>query len=695
MTPWRIARWALAVLLLGLLYAGYRLAWGKPFTIHQLADRWAVEQVLGDPELLTQVGVVDGSWLDWHSGRLTAVGPQRRAQVLARDHRYLQLLQRFDRDRLSGTDRITYEVMATLLGQSLATEKFSYLSSEGLYPLNQMTGTRIGLTYLLQSLHVISNRKLAVNYVRRLEAAGAKLDAASAEVQRQAQQGIVMPLSLVEVAIQLTRDSIAPAPADNSLVTRLAQETEKISSLDAISRRALVDRATRAVRDSLYPAYRRQIQVLESLRPLAATQAAGISRLPDGAALYAMYLREATTTDYTAEQLHQIGLSEVARIETQMQPLLVSQGLTTGTIAERYDVLNRRADQLFEDSDAGRQQILSGYRDILAAAQARMPEYFSLRPKGIPDVVRVPLALQAGEPSARYFTGALDGSRPGMFYVNLRSVDLHPRYKMKTLAYHEGIPGHHFQLDLALHLQDLPLIRQQGLFTAYAEGWALYAERLAAEIGLYKDDPLGDLGRLQDEMLRSVRLVVDTGLHAKGWTREQAIDYMKQKTGMVDSDVVTEVQRYIAMPGQACAYKVGQLKILELRERARHALGDKFDIRAFHAVVLEQGALPLNVLEEQVDHWIKTVLASNTGPSTQTRFIAGPVGVATSTVQPAQPPTAQAMNSSSDTWQGSPNSRASAATARSIGVGPQANTSTARRPLASRVLSHSRARSVT
>jgi uncharacterized protein (DUF885 family) len=608
---WRMGRWPLAVLALVLLYAGYRVVWGKPFTVHQLADRWALEQVLEDPELLTQVGVIDGDWLDWHSGRLTAVGPQRRAAVLSRDHRYFDTLHRFDRNRLSGSDRITYEVLESLLTDSLDTEKFSYLSSEGLYPLNQMNGTGMSLAYLLQSIHGISNRKLAVNYVRRLEAAGAKLDAASAEVQRQAQQGIVMPLPLVDIAIRIDRETIAAPPADNNLVTRLARESAKISALDEATRKRLIERATRAVGDSLYPAYERQIKLLESLRPLAATQTAGISRLPDGPALYAMYLRQATTTDYTADQLHQIGLEEVARIEAGMETLLVSQGMTAGTIAERYDSLNRRADQLFEESDAGREQILSRYREILAEVDARMPEYFSLRPQGILDVVRVPEALQAGEAMARYLPAALDGSRPGSFYVNLRSMATQPRYKMKTLAYHEGIPGHHFQLDLALHLPDMPLIRQQTMFTAYAEGWALYAERLAAEIGLYKDDPLGDLGRLQDEMLRAARLVVDTGLHAKGWTREQAIDYMMQKTGMVEAEVITEVERYIAMPGQACAYKVGQLKILELRERARQALGDRFDIRAFHAVVLEEGAVPLNALEEQVDRWIATELKAS------------------------------------------------------------------------------------
>lgn len=695
MKYWRIARWTPAVLLLALVYVGYRLAWGKPFTIHQLADRQAVQRLMDDPELLTGIGIIEGGWLDWHSGRLTPVGPERRAAILARDHRFLEQLHRFDRTRLSGTDRVTFDFLETLLVDSLATERFTYLSSEGLYPLNAMTGTSVSLMYLMLTEHVITNRKLAGHYVQRLEAMGPKLDAVTAEVQRLAQQGIVMPPALVELAITSARVTIAPAPADNALVTRLALSTAKIKGLDAVRRQKLVSRATLAVRDGVYPAYRRQIRMLESQRALAAARTDGIDGLPDGAALYAHYLREMTTTDYTADQLHQLGIDEVARIEAEMEPLLVSQGLSTGTLAERFDQLNRRPDQQFEDSEAGRQQILARYHEIIAAAEARMPEYFSVRPKGELRVERVPLPLEAGEAAGSYWPGSLDGSRPGIFYVNLRDVAEQPRFKMKTLAYHEGVPGHHFQIDLALHLKGLPLIRQQAPFVAYSEGWALYAERLAAEIGLYAGDPLGDLGRLQDEMLRAARLVADTGLHAKGWTRAQAISYMKQKTGLAESDITTEVERYMAWPGQACAYKVGQLKIVELRERARHALGDRFDIRAFHAVVLDEGAMPLTALEEQVDHWIKTVLASNTGPSTHTRFIAGPSGVLTSTVQPAQPPTAQAMNSSSETWQGRSNSRASAATARSIGVGPQANSSTVPRPRESRVFSHSRARSVT
>jgi uncharacterized protein (DUF885 family) len=233
-----------------------------------------------------------------------------------------------------------------------------------------------------------------------------------------------------------------------------------------------------------------------------------------------------------------------------------------------------------------------------------MPEYFRLMPKAIPAVQRFPESVEAGSAAAQYEAAALDGSRPGIFEVNERDLNETPTWAMKTLAYHEGIPGHHFQISVAQTLKGLPIIRQEPIYTAYAEGWALYAERFAAEIGMYKDDPLGDLGRLRDEMLRAVRLVVDSGMHAKGWSREQSIRYMSDNTGMAETEVTTEVERYMALPGQACAYKVGELKILELRDKAKAAFGDQFSIKDFHAVILENGALPLTVLERVVDEWI-------------------------------------------------------------------------------------------
>jgi uncharacterized protein (DUF885 family) len=317
-----------------------------------------------------------------------------------------------------------------------------------------------------------------------------------------------------------------------------------------------------------------------------------------------------TTTDYTPEQVHQLGLSEVARISAEMDALLKSQGLATGSVGERMTALARDPRFILPNTDAGRAQAMARYQEILDEVNARMPQYFRTVPRTRLTVERVPAGQEKGSSSAYYQQATMDGSRPGTFFVNLRDLAEAPTWGMKTVAYHEGIPGHHFQISTALGLKDLPIIRQQTLYTAYAEGWALYAERFAAEIGMYKDDPFGDLGRLQLELLRAGRLVVDTGLHAKGWSREQAIDYMVSTTGMAPADVTSEVERYMAAPGQACAYKVGELKIVELREKAKAALGPKFDIRDFHAVVLENGGVPLTLLEQLVDEWIAKVRAS-------------------------------------------------------------------------------------
>jgi uncharacterized protein (DUF885 family) len=358
------------------------------------------------------------------------------------------------------------------------------------------------------------------------------------------------------------------------------------------------------VRDAVYPAFLRMRAALVALRPQAATQSAGVGRLPEGAAFYAAMLHQMTTTNYSAEQLHALGLSEVARITKQMQTILDGQGAQQGTLAERVKALQADPRYHMANTEAGRAQFLARYKEILTEVNARMPEYFLLAPKHMPEVNRMPEALEKGAAGAQYQMAAMDGSRAGVFVVNERDLNETPTWGMKTIAYHEGIPGHHFQISIAQQLQGLPVIRQLPIYNAYAEGWALYAERLAAEIGMYRDDPLGDLGRLQSEIFRAVRLVVDTGIHAKGWSREQAIAYMLENTGMSDSEVTTEIERYMALPGQACAYKVGELKILELRERAKSAFGDKFSLKEFHNVVLENGALPLTVLEKEVDEWI-------------------------------------------------------------------------------------------
>jgi len=594
---------ALAVILVG-GYAGYRIAFGKPFTINQLANRQAVLFLIDNPELSTQIGVVDGTLLDRHSGKLTPVGVKKRDDDYATMERFERQVREFDRSKLGRQDQLTYDILLDQYQTALSFKPFDWLSSEGLYPIAPMWGTQVQLPTFLETQHVVKNAKTARNYVKRLEATGAKLDAVTAEMLRQAKAGVVLPISLLDKSESGIKDTVRPNPEDNALVTSFVERMKGAKGIDAGEQAELTRQATAAVKDTIYPAFARMTAALESQRAAAATQGAGVGRLPNGAAYYAATLRQMTTTDYTPEQVHQLGLSEVTRIGAEMETLLRSQGLTTGTVAERVQALHKDPRFLLPNTDAGRAELLAKYQKILDEVNARMPEYFRTVPAEKLSVQRVPVSAENNVAGAYYQSAAMDGSRPGTFFVNLRDVGETATWTMKTLAYHEGIPGHHFQIATAQNLKDLPLIRQQTLYSAYAEGWALYAERLAAEIGMYKDDPFGDLGRLEAEMFRATRLVVDTGLHAKGWTREQAIAYMTGTTGMNESEVVTEVERYMGQPGQACAYKVGQLKILELRERAKAALGSKFDLKDFHAVVLENGGVPLTLLESEVNEWI-------------------------------------------------------------------------------------------
>jgi uncharacterized protein (DUF885 family) len=414
----------------------------------------------------------------------------------------------------------------------------------------------------------------------------------------------VLPPALLERSLVLVHEATVPRPADHALVTSFRTKLDKVQELDAKTRDEFVAAAVDAVATRIYPAYARMNAALEGLRGASANQAAGIGRLPDGPAYYALMLKQMTTTDYTPAEIHAMGLAEVERISAEMDALLKTQGLADGTVAARMQALAKDPHYLLANDDAGRKQALDQFQAILDDMNARMPTYFRTVPTPHLVVQRESLAAEKGAAGAHYEPAAMDGSRPGRFVVSLRDLAELPTFGMKTLAYHEGIPGHHFQIATAQNLKGVPLIRQQTLYAAYAEGWALYAERLAAEIGLYKDDPLGDLGRLQAELFRAVRLVVDTGLHAEGWSREQAIQYMVDTTGMHEAEVTSEIERYMGLPGQACAYKVGQLKILALRDKAKQALGAKFDLKAFHAVVLEDGAVPLTMLEHFVDEWI-------------------------------------------------------------------------------------------
>ncbi len=605
----RIAKWAgLALVGLILLAAGagtYLLVINP--SVSTTLNKQTFWMLTENPELLTRLGAIEGTILDFHSGTLSDNSWGTKADVLRTVEVNLAQFRAYDPATLSGQDKLTWQVMTGLYEEVLAFDTVPWLSPGGMlgsgtpYPINQMFGEQSRYPRFMQSQHVVINAKTARNYVKRLNAAGTKFDQVIGVIGEQAKLGVVPPSFVIDKVLAEMQGFIAKPAKENPLYTGFFDKLAKLD-LDGGEKAELAAAAEQAIEGVVYPAYRRLIAAVEAMKGQA-TPDPGVWKLPGGDAFYALALREETTTDLTPQQVHDIGLAEVARIGAEMDAILRGLGRTEGSVGERMLALGEEPAQLFEDSDAGRQAILDEYARIIAEMQARLPDVFAALPAQPVEVVRVPVFAEIGSAGAYYEPPALDGSRPGRFFANLHDVKETPRFSMKTLAYHEAIPGHHFQIASAMNL-DLPLARSFLPFTAYLEGWALYAEQLAWEMGVYKDDPYGDLGRLQAEMFRAVRLVVDTGMHYKRWSREQAIDYMVAMTGMTASDVTREIERYAVMPGQACAYKIGMMKILEMRAKAKAALGDRFDLKAFHTAVLESGPLPLTVLEQVIDAWI-------------------------------------------------------------------------------------------
>ncbi|MGI9591200.1 MAG: DUF885 domain-containing protein, partial [Myxococcota bacterium] len=395
---------------------------------------------------------------------------------------------------------------------------------------------------------------------------------------------------------------LRPDPRDHVLVLHLEESLGGLEGIADGRRADLVDETRTAVADVVYPALTRLDEALAAQEPLAGDEV-GAWRLPDGDAYYAWQVRRHTSSNLTPDEIHELGLAEVERIAGEIRAILTEHGVPAGDLAQALRMLASDPRYQYPDDETGRAAILADYQAIIAEVEAKLPELFGRLPRAKVRVERVAEFREGGAPIAYYNPPPFDGSRPGIFYVNLRNVAENQKWRMRTLAHHEATPGHHLQISLAQEVEGLPFFRRVLPFTAYAEGWALYAERLAGEHGLLPE-PLDRLGQLVDEMFRAVRLVVDTGIHAKRWTRQRAIGYLESHTGKPISEVVAEVDRYIVMPGQALAYKIGQLQILAFRDRARRELGDAFDLREFHDVVLGGGGLPLELLERKVDAWI-------------------------------------------------------------------------------------------
>ena len=454
------------------------------------------------------------------------------------------------------------------------------------------------------TLHQIGKKRDARNYIKRLSKFGTKFDQILDGLKIREGKDIIPPKFVIERVLIEMRNFIDGDVKDNILYSVFRDKVGQLNITDA-GKETLLQAAEREVQQTVIPTYRRVIDYFEYLETIATTDD-GVWKLPNGAAYYARQLQSHTTTKLSPEEVHEIGLREVDRIEAEMREILNNVGLTGKSIVQHMKDLSQDPRFLYPNTDEGREQALEDYRSIIAHIDQNLDEIFDIRPSAGVEVERMPSFREETAPGAYYMIPSLDGKRPGVFFVNLRDMSEVQKYGMRTLAYHEAIPGHHFQLALAHEFKG-PMFRRVIPFTAYAEGWALYAEKVAREFGFF-DDPYSELGYLESELFRAVRLVVDTGIHQKRWTREQAIAYMEEHLGQPTETTITEVERYIVIPGQACAYKIGELKIMELREKAQVALGDKFDIKTFHNVLLQNGGMPLAILENQVDSYITKAL---------------------------------------------------------------------------------------
>lgn len=591
-------RLALIVLFPVLLLIGHTV-WFKPLSINWFYERVFFEFGADNPELLSSLRMVP-SWLDWFSDDLSdeSLAFEKKSQAKLVDD--LAMLRSYDADKLSGDERLSFDMLEYFLAIQVEGQKFAHHN----YPLNQLFGVQNDLPTFMATQHPVDSEKAARNYIARLNKFPLKFAQTMEGLKAREAEKIIPPAFVVEKVLDEMQRFVAVTPQEHMLYTTFVEKLDKLpaETLSADQRAALLAEVAQAIESSVYPAYAQFIEYYKTLLPKTAGNH-GVWALPDGDAFYAWAVRQHTTTDMTPDQVHQLGLSEVSRIEAEMDTILQAQGLAEGSIGARVQQIATRPDQLYPDSDAGRAQIIADFQKIIDEVDAGLGDTFNVRPKLGVKVERVPVFREKTAPGAYYNPPAFDGSRPGIFSINLRNTAEVARFSMRTLAYHEAIPGHHFQTTIQQELQGVPTFRKLLPFTAFSEGWALYTERLAWEMG-FQNDPLNNLGRLQAEMFRAVRLVVDTGMHQKKWTREQAIAYMLEKTGMPETDVVAEIERYLVNPGQALAYKVGMNKILALREQAKTALGERFVLSEFHDMMLTGGDMPLTLLERRVNDWI-------------------------------------------------------------------------------------------
>jgi uncharacterized protein (DUF885 family) len=562
--------------------------------LNQAFEEIFQERVRNSPELASSLGLDKGPLAALKSKFDTDPVQTQRQKNLARNRRAIARLKAFSPATLSDAARLNREVVLySLETATVSPTRWNIGNAQSPYTITQQDGAYFDGPDFLNTTHTIENASDAEAYLSRLQQFATVLDNDTAEQRFQAGRGFLAPAWSIDLGLGQMRKLRNVAPGESTMVDSIVKRTAAKGIGGDWGRRA-----TDIVAKAVYPALDRQIAAMERLKPTT-RPGDGAWRLTNGDAIYAEALRQATTTNFTPAEVHQMGLQQVADISSQIDTILKSQGYTRGTVGERIAALNKDPKQLYADSDAGRAELLASLNAGIKDMYGRLPAAFATLPSAPLEIRRVPIEIQDGASNGYYRRAALDGSRPAIYFINLKDVGDWPKFTLPTLSYHEGVPGHHLQISIAQESKDIPTLRKLGFFSAYSEGWALYAEQLADELGAYANDPLGKAGFLQSFLFRAARLVVDTGLHTKRWTREQATDYMVQTTGFARPRSQREVERYCVLIGQACSYKVGHTAWVRARDESKRTLGERFDIKQFHEI-LKEGAMPLSILERRV-----------------------------------------------------------------------------------------------
>lgn len=560
---------------------------------NQLFDDIFKENVMASPEYQTYLGIKQ----DY--GKWDPMTEAASAQALARSKSQLARLGQLDSHKLDPQTALSLQLFKQALQNEIDDYQWRYYN----YPLNQMYGVHSNLPSFLINQHQIDNVSDAKAYISRLQGIPEQITQLDEALKIRAQKGIIAPKFVFPYVISDSQNIIKGAPftqgQDSPLWADFKAKVAKLD-IDATQKQQLLTQAKNALIEQVKPAYQKMIRFVSQLQEVADNRD-GVWKFPQGQQFYNNALKRTTTTDLDAQTIHQLGLSEVARIHNEMRQIM-QQVNFNGSLAEFF-VFMREDPQFYYANDAsGKAAYLKQAKQYISVMESRLDEVFNIKPKASMIVKPVEAFREKSAGKAFYNAPTPDGSRPGTYYANLYDMKAMPSYQMEALAYHEGTPGHHMQIAIAQELEQLPQFRRFGSYTAYIEGWGLYSEYFPKEMGMYQD-PYSDFGRLAMELWRACRLVVDTGIHTKQWNREQAIAYYMENTPNAESDAIKMVERHIVMPSQATAYKIGMLKILELRTQAQQTMGAAFDIREFHTQLLKNGPLPLDVLEQNIKRW--------------------------------------------------------------------------------------------